>query len=161
VSANPLHYPKPAYVALATLTKVLDGVKLLRPMDRIFQRVCPGIRARGPARLFALDPRGQCEMEIEFPEETALTHIKFYGREHPLKSKKFPITAGYRRHLYREPDARDAHHRRPAHLSREPPARQSANHQPHGRRNPSGDSPRRTAARRAGAPPGPICDAQG
>ena len=29
---TPLHYPKPAYVALATLTKVLDSVKLVRQM---------------------------------------------------------------------------------------------------------------------------------
>src|SRR4029077_17840289 len=29
---NPFHYPKPAYVALATLTKVLDSVKLVRQM---------------------------------------------------------------------------------------------------------------------------------
>ena len=30
---SPLHYPKPAYVALATLTKVLDSAKLVRQMD--------------------------------------------------------------------------------------------------------------------------------
>ena len=56
---NPLHYPKPAYVALATLTKVLDSVKLVRQMPfRLIERVRVGVRAAA-RRIYALDATGQ------------------------------------------------------------------------------------------------------
>jgi hypothetical protein len=54
-----LHYPKPAYVALATLTKVLDSVKLVRQMPfRLIERVRVGVRAAA-RRIYALDATGQ------------------------------------------------------------------------------------------------------
>ena len=65
---NPLHYPKPAYVALATLTKVLDSVKLVRQMPSGSASAYALEFERGNDRIYALwTPRGQCEMELEFP----------------------------------------------------------------------------------------------
>ena len=53
---RPLHYPKPAYVALATLTKVLDSVKLVRQMDTgSSMRRCAGVRAGQRPDLRSLD----------------------------------------------------------------------------------------------------------
>ncbi|MCE9533064.1 MAG: hypothetical protein K8T89_18350 [Planctomycetes bacterium] len=93
---NPLHYPKPAYVALATLTKVLDSVKLVRQMPTGSSSVWALEFERGNDRIYALwTPRGECEMEIEFPTDTAVTQVEFYGRQNSLKAngKRLTITA--------------------------------------------------------------------
>lgn len=93
---SPLHYPKPAYVALATLTKVLDSVRLVRQMPTGSSSAYAVEFERGNERLYALwTPRGQCEMEFGFPADTAVTQIEFYGRQRPLKTKsrRFTITA--------------------------------------------------------------------
>jgi hypothetical protein len=93
---QPLHYPKPAYVALATLTKVLDRVQLVQQMPTGSSSAHAVEFARGQEHIYALwTPRGQCEMEFEFPSETAVTQVEFYGRQLPLKTKgqRFTITA--------------------------------------------------------------------
>lgn len=93
---TPLHYPKPAYVALATLTKVLDSVKLVRQMPTGSSSAYALEFERGNERIYALwTPRGQCEMEFEFPTDTAATQVEFYGRPHSLKTnaKRLTITA--------------------------------------------------------------------
>jgi hypothetical protein len=93
---TPLHYPKPAYVALATLTKVLDSVKLVRQMPSGSSSAYALEFERGNERIYALwTPRGQCEMEFVFPTDTAVTEIGFYGRKHSLKTnnKRLTITA--------------------------------------------------------------------
>ena len=93
---RPLHYPKPAYVALATLTKVLDSVKLVRQMPTGSSSALAVEFERGNERIYAVwTPRGQCEMEFEFPADTAVTQVEFYGRQRALKtkSKRFTITA--------------------------------------------------------------------
>jgi hypothetical protein len=93
---NPLHYPKPAYVALATLTKVLDSVKLARQMPTGSSSAHALEFERGSERVYALwTPRGQCEMEFEFPSDVAVTNVSFYGKETPLKTsgKKLMIPA--------------------------------------------------------------------
>jgi hypothetical protein len=93
---RPLHYPKPAYVALATLTKVLDSVKLVRQMPTGSSSACALEFERGNERIYALwTPRGQCGMEFEFPADNAVTQVEFYGRQRTLKtkSKRFTITA--------------------------------------------------------------------
>ena len=93
---NPLHYPKPAYVALATLTKVLDSVKLVRQMPTGSSSAYALEFERGNDRIYALwTPRGQCEMELEFPTDTAVAQVEFYGRQHSLKTngKRLTITA--------------------------------------------------------------------
>ena len=93
---NPLHYPKPAYVALATLTKVLDSVKLVRQMPTGSSSANALEFERGNDRIYALwTPRGECEMELDFPTDTAVTQVEFYGRERSLKTKgkRLTITA--------------------------------------------------------------------
>ena len=93
---SPLHYPKPAYVALATLTKTLDSVKLVRQMPTGSSSVYALEFERGNERIYALwTPRGQCEMEFAFPSDTAVTQIEFYGRQHQLQTagKKLAITS--------------------------------------------------------------------
>ncbi len=85
---HPLHYPKPAYVALATLTKTLDSVKLVRQMPTGSSSVYALEFERGNDRIYAFwTPRGECELEIDFPTETAVTQVEFYGRQHSLKTK--------------------------------------------------------------------------
>ena len=91
-----MHYPKPAYVALATLTKVLDSVKLVRQMPTGSSSAYALEFERGNDRIYALwTPRGECEMELEFPTDTAVTQVEFYGRQHSLKTKgkRLTITA--------------------------------------------------------------------
>ena len=93
---TPLHYPKPAYVALATLTKVLDNVKLVRQMPSGSSIGYALEFERGTDRIYALwTPRGECEMEFEFPTDTAVAQVEFYGRQRSLKTngKRLTITA--------------------------------------------------------------------
>lgn len=91
---TPLHYPKPAYVALATLTRVLDKVKLVRQMPTGSSSAYALEFERGNERIYALwTPRGQCEMELEFPTDTAVEQIEFYGRQHSLKTNGKRLTA--------------------------------------------------------------------
>jgi hypothetical protein len=93
---QPLHYPKPAYVALATLTRVLDSVKLVRQMPTGSSSAYALEFERGGEHIYAFwTPRGQCEMEIEFPADTDVTNVEFYGRQHLLKTrgKRITITA--------------------------------------------------------------------
>jgi hypothetical protein len=93
---TPLHYPKPAYVALATLTRVLDRVKLIRQMATGSSSAYALEFERGNDRIYALwTPRGECEMELEFPTDTAVAQVEFYGRQHSLKTtgKRLTITA--------------------------------------------------------------------
>jgi hypothetical protein len=93
---NPLHYPKPAYVALATLTRTLDSAKLVRQMPSGSSSANALEFERGNDCIYALwTPRGQCEMELEFPTDTAVAQVEFYGRQHTLKTngKRLTITA--------------------------------------------------------------------
>jgi len=93
---RPLHYPKPAYVAMATLTKVLDSVKLVRQMDTGSSSVYALEFERGNERIYAFwTPRGQCEMEFEFSADAAVTRVSFYGQSALLKTKgkRFTVTA--------------------------------------------------------------------
>jgi len=90
---KPLHYPKPAYVALATLTKALDSVKLARQMPTGSSSAHAVEFARGNERIYALwTPRGQCEMEVEFPGDLAVTQVEFYGRQRPRKTNGGRLT---------------------------------------------------------------------
>lgn len=94
---NPLHYPKPAYVALATLTKVLDSVKLVRQMPTGSASANVLEFERNGERIYAFwVPRGQCELEFEFPADTTVTAVEFYGRQTQRNSngKRLKVTAG-------------------------------------------------------------------
>ena len=132
---NPLHYPKPAYVALATLTKVLDSVKLVRQMPTGSSSAYALEFERGNDRIYALwTPRGECEMELEFPTDTAVTQVEFYGRQHSLKTngKRLTITAAGAVNYIISPIAATKHHRRQAGLPQPSASRRNAGHQPHG-----------------------------
>jgi hypothetical protein len=93
---RPLYYPKPAYVALATLTKVLDSVKLVRQMDTGSSSAYLLEFERGKERIYALwTPRGQCEMQFEWSADAAVRSVSFYGQSASLKTngKRFTVTA--------------------------------------------------------------------
>lgn len=65
----PLHYPKPSYVALATITKVLDGAKFVRQMPTGSASVYALEFQRGKDFVYAFwTPRGDCVMKPEFPK---------------------------------------------------------------------------------------------
>ncbi len=85
---HPLHYPKPAYVALATLTKVLDSVKLARQLDTGSSSEHALEFTRGDQYVYALwTTRGECEMQIELPANATLTQTDFYGVQHQQATK--------------------------------------------------------------------------
>jgi len=90
----PYMYPKPAYVAVATLTQVVDSAK--------FTRLAP----TGSQSLYALEfekpgewtyaiwtPRGTRETKLTFPSETEISVIDMYGREKTTKAKEIDVTA--------------------------------------------------------------------
>ncbi len=93
---HPLHYPKPAYAALATLTKVLDSVRLARQLDTGSSSAHALEFKRGDQYVYALwTTRGDCEMQIDLPADTTLTLTDFYGvqRQQASKDKRLKITA--------------------------------------------------------------------
>lgn len=90
---SPLHYPKPAYVALATLTQVLDSAKLVRQIDTGSSSAYALEFERGGQRIYALwTPRGLCEMEFQFPLDTDVTRIGFYGHPETLRTSGRRLT---------------------------------------------------------------------
>jgi hypothetical protein len=92
-----LHYPKPAYVALATLTQVLDSVHLVQQMPTGSSSAHALEFTRGNEHIYAVwAPRGQCAMQFEFPAETSLTSVGFYGQQKAAQTtgKRFALTAG-------------------------------------------------------------------
>ncbi|MFN0077009.1 MAG: hypothetical protein ACKVY0_11095 [Prosthecobacter sp.] len=93
---QPLLYPKPAYVAQATLTKVLDGVKLTRQLDTGSSSAHALEFTRGKKHVYAVwTTRGECEMQVELPADSTLTLTSFYGeqREQTSKDKRLIVTA--------------------------------------------------------------------
>lgn len=93
---RPLHYPKPAYVAMATLTKVLDRVKLVRQMDTGSSSAYALEFERGTERIYALwTPRGQCEMQFEWSADAPVIGVSFYGQTSSLKTnvRRLTVTA--------------------------------------------------------------------
>lgn len=89
-------YPKPAYVALATLTKVLDSVQLTRQFDTGSSSAHALEFTRGKEHVYALwTPRGECEMQVELPADSTLTLTSFYGeqRQQPSNNKRLTVTA--------------------------------------------------------------------
>ena len=93
---SPLHYPKPAYVALATLTKVLDSTTLVRQWDTGSSSAHALEFTRGSEHIYAVwTQRGECEMQVEFSTDGTLTLIDFYGvqRQTASHDKRLSITA--------------------------------------------------------------------
>ena len=84
---RPLHYPKPVYVAVATLTKALDRVKLVRQVPTGSTSAYALEFERDGEYVYALwTPRGHCELEFEFPSENTLTSTSFYGARNTLQT---------------------------------------------------------------------------
>jgi hypothetical protein len=78
---QPLLYPQPQYVALATMTRALDSVKLLRRVPTGSHTAYTLEFARGDERVYVLwTPRGTCEMLLKFPKDGAVTIDSLYGQ---------------------------------------------------------------------------------
>lgn len=80
---NPLLYPKPAYVAVANLTKVLDQVTLLGriPTGSTTVYALELRRADGNFAYALWTPRGEAKLRIQPAESTDLTQIGLYGKQ--------------------------------------------------------------------------------
>ncbi len=80
---NPLLNPKPAYVAIATLTRVLDQVTFTRKMPDSSASVhtLEFERADGRYVYAVWTPRGQAELDFRLPERGSVTVVDLYGRE--------------------------------------------------------------------------------
>ena len=78
---TPLLYPQPQYVAIATMTRVLDRVKLVRRVPTGSHTAYALEFARGDERVYVLwTPRGTCEMVLKFPGNPAAKLEGHYGR---------------------------------------------------------------------------------
>ncbi|MEI7435797.1 MAG: hypothetical protein WCL16_03195, partial [bacterium] len=78
---SPLLYPQPQYVAIATMTRVLDCVKLVRRVPTGSHTAYALEFARGDERVYALwTPRGTCEMLLKFPGDGPVTIDGLYGK---------------------------------------------------------------------------------
>jgi hypothetical protein len=78
---NPLLYPKPAYVAVATLTKVLDQVKLRRRVETGSSTVyaLEFDRADGPTVCALWTPRDTVALRLSYPKGVEVSCVEFYG----------------------------------------------------------------------------------
>lgn len=78
---NPLLYPKPAYVGVATLTRVLDQVQPIRqiPTGSTTVYAYEFKRADGNFVCVVWMARGRADLRLQYPEKTDLSQISFYG----------------------------------------------------------------------------------
>ena len=78
---NPLLYPKPAYVAVATLTKVLDRVTPLRrvPTGSTTVYALEFRRADGQFAYALWTARGRAGLRLRFPRAADVTRVGCYG----------------------------------------------------------------------------------
>jgi len=89
----PLLYPKPAYVAYATLTRVLDGAEMIRRVPTGSLTAYALEFKRGQERLYTLwTPRGECANVLRFAGETTVTVEDIYGRSRQLFTKNREIS---------------------------------------------------------------------
>ena len=93
----PLLYPKPSYVAAATLTRALDQVKLIREVPSGSGTVYAlEFDRRGEYAYAVWMPRGAAELVFDFGKNMKATHIAFLGAEKTLQtsSGKLSMEAG-------------------------------------------------------------------
>jgi hypothetical protein len=90
---NGLLYPKPAYVGVATLTKVLDRVKPLRrvPTGSATVYALEFRRADGKIVTALWTARGGAKLTLSYAKPTAATRVGFYGRTAALARDKSVI----------------------------------------------------------------------
>lgn len=85
----PMLYPKPAYVAYATLTRVLDDVNLVRRVPTGSATLYALEFERDGARIYALwTPRGVCRTTLRFGQTETVTVTDLYGRSRTERAKK-------------------------------------------------------------------------
>lgn len=87
---NPLHYPKPAYVAMATLTKTLDSATLVRQVPTGSASVYVLEFVRGQEKIYAYwTARGTCDLALEWgadaPKYVRITG--FFGQQKNIPTK--------------------------------------------------------------------------
>lgn len=83
---NPLHYPKRAYVAMATLTKVLDQATLVRQVPTGSSSAHAFEFKRDGDYIYALwTPRGVCDMQVEVSGDATLEQVGFYGQRQTVR----------------------------------------------------------------------------
>jgi hypothetical protein len=83
----PLLYPRPSLAAAATLTKVLDQVKLRRQIPTGSHSLFALEFERGKETVYAMwVPRGEAEISMNFDADAAFTVIDLYGRSREIKT---------------------------------------------------------------------------
>jgi hypothetical protein len=91
----PYMYPKPAYVALATLTRQLDGARFKRLVPTGSSTLlAPEYEGpQGPV-LALWTPRGKRQATLNFAAPATVTVIDLYGRERTLQGASVDLEAG-------------------------------------------------------------------
>ena len=86
----PLLYPKPAYVAIATATRVLDKARLLQAVPTgslsVYALEFERERQQKDFAYAMWMPRGEAELVCEFNGEPSLTLVDLYGKTSVLKA---------------------------------------------------------------------------
>lgn len=92
---NPNLYPKPMYVAYATMTKALDQAKFQRKMDTGSNVVYAHeyARKRGDFAYPCWTPKQDVELTFTFPKDTECEMLSFFGKITKLKGKSFTVNA--------------------------------------------------------------------
>jgi len=93
----PLLYPKKSYVAMATVTRVLDRVKFLREIPTACNSVyaLEFSRPDGKAVYAVWAGRGAAELELNFKQDSTIEIVDLYGRARTAStlSKRLNLTA--------------------------------------------------------------------
>lgn len=90
----PTMAPKPAYVAIATLTQVLDQAKFQRFVPAGSTVLYVGEFKRGDEWVYAVwTPRGDRKVSLDFGAAEPRVHTDFYGRTKTLEGKSVSLTA--------------------------------------------------------------------
>lgn len=83
----PLLYPKASFAASATLTKVLDQVRLRRKIPTGSHSVFALEFERGNETVYAIwVPRGEADISLDFDSDAAFTVTDLYGRSREIKT---------------------------------------------------------------------------
>ncbi len=101
----PTMAPKPAYLAVAILTQVLDQAKFQRFVPTGSTVLYVQEFKHGDDWIYAIwTPRGTRHTTLEFPTDTERMLTDLYGRESKLQGKTLELTAGTAVHYLRSKD---------------------------------------------------------
>src|SRR5690606_30858003 len=96
VRRMPLFYPKPAYVGVATATRVLDKARRTRvlPTGALSVYAIELHRQRStPDYAYAMwTARGEADLTYDFGRDLSVTFVDFYGRSKTLQTEGGKIT---------------------------------------------------------------------